>query len=83
MPTLFNVDHQHAILGPDGPVVAPGESHDFTDVELEAGVAGVWSETDPRAGLVEEKAFKKRRDSVAATDESQPADAGADKETSA
>ena len=44
-----------------GPSIAPGGSHEFT--EEEAAVLGCeWTEVDPRAGLVEEREFKRRRD---------------------
>jgi hypothetical protein len=63
MPTRWNVDHQHALLDPiSGLVVAPGESYEFTDEQIEAGLAGSWSEEDPRAGLDAEREFKRRRD---------------------
>ena len=61
MPTLFNRDHQTAILGPET-AVQPGEPHDFTDEQVAAGIAGLWSEEDPRAGLEAEVAFKSKRD---------------------
>ena len=63
MPKLFNVGHQHAVIDQiRGPVIAPGDSHEFTDEQVEAGIAGDWSDTDPRAGLKAEREFKKRRD---------------------
>lgn len=63
MPTRWNVDHQHALIDPLNYVsVPPGESHEFTDEEIEAGIAGCWSEVDPRAGLDAEREFKQRRD---------------------
>ena len=61
MPTRFNLDHQYAIHG-DGSATAPGEPHDFTPEEIEAGLAGQWSDEDPRAGLTEEQEFKRLRD---------------------
>lgn len=64
MPKLFNTDHQAAVLNwIEHVVVQPGESHDFTDEEIAAGLAGSWSETDPRAGLSAEQEFKRLRDS--------------------
>lgn len=48
MPRLWNVDCQTAILSPDEPGVAPGDSHDFTDAEVDAGLSGSWSFSDPR-----------------------------------
>ena len=63
MPTRFNTDHQAAVLDwIEHVVVQPGESHEFTDEEIAAGLAGSWSETDPRAGLSEEQEFKRLRD---------------------
>ena len=70
----WNVDHQHALLDPiNHVVVAPGESHEFTDEEIEAGLAGVWSDTDPRAGLKAEREFKQRRDRGVKQEPSSPA----------
>lgn len=71
MPLLFNLDHQHAIHQ-DGSATAPGESHEFTEEEIEAGLAGHWSENDPRAGLKAEREFKKRRDSRATASSPSP-----------
>ena len=62
MPTRFNTDHQPAVLDwIENVVVQPGESHDFTDDEIAAGLAGSWSEQDPRAGLKAEGEFKRLR----------------------
>lgn len=61
MPILYNVDHQAQILGA-GVAVQPGEGHEFAVDQIARGVAGLWSETDPRRGLDDEKAFKARRD---------------------
>ena len=74
MPRLFNVDHQAAVLSHDRPGVPPGAAHNFTDDELEAGIAGLWSETDPRKGLPAERAFKRKRDSKAAKATTPPAE---------
>jgi thioesterase domain-containing protein len=60
MPRLFNVDHQAAVLGLND-AVQPGESRDFTDEEA-AGLLGLWSDEDPRAGLDAELEFKRLRD---------------------
>jgi hypothetical protein len=63
MQKLFNVDHQTAVIDPiESIAVQPGESYDFTDEQVAAGLAGSWSDEDPRAGLKAERAFKKRRD---------------------
>jgi hypothetical protein len=66
MPRLFNVDHGPVLVDPirDERAVLPGESYDFTDEQIAAGLAGQWSETDPRAGLDAEREFKKRRDAA-------------------
>lgn len=64
MPTRWNVDHQHALIDPLNYIsVAPGASYEFTDEQIEAGIAGCWSEVDPREGLSDERAFKLARDS--------------------
>ena len=60
MPTLWNIDHQAAII--DGVAVLSGESRDFTDEEVEGGIAGQWSKADPRSGLPTEVAWKAQRD---------------------
>lgn len=73
MPTLYNLDHQHAIIGPDVSV-APGAAHDFTDEQVAAGISGRWSENDPRAGLDAERKFKAKRDRDAKPDSAVPAD---------
>lgn len=64
MPTRFNTDSQPHVVSYDQRAVMPGESHDFTDEEIAAGLAGSWSDVDPRAGLDDEKAFKKARDAT-------------------
>ena len=70
---LWNVDHQPVVIDHDHPAVQPGESHDFTDEQLAGGLAGLWSETDPRAGLDAEVVWKARRDAAIFV----PADAAA------
>ena len=78
MPTLFNTDSQARLVDPlrDERAVMPGESYDFTDEQVAAGIAGSWSEEDPRAGLPAEKEFKSRRDrkATAEADTTQPAE---------
>lgn len=77
--TLYNIDFQAARLhGPDGAVIVlPGESHEFTDDEVSVGIAGCWSEQDPRSGLAAEVEFKQQRDSAAeAPDEGEPEQVG-------
>lgn len=60
---LYNIDHQAAIVDPEQPGVRPGESYDFDPEAAEARLAsGLWTETDPRRGLPEERAFKAARD---------------------
>lgn len=65
MPLRYNVDHQVAIVNHGEDVVNPGESFDFTDEQIEAGLGGSWSELNPRRGLEDERAFKAKRDSKA------------------
>ena len=74
MPKLFNTGHSPVVLSWTEPAVLPGESYDFTDEQAAAGIAGDWSDVDPRAGLAAEKAFKKRRDAAPVTDT--PAESG-------
>lgn len=88
MPILYNTDAHPAIVDPGQPAVMPGEGFDFPDEEVEGRTAGQWSETDPRAGLPAEKAFKAKRDATpaaqkAAAEQPQPspAPAGDTKET--
>lgn len=45
---LYNRDHQAAIVEQDEPGVRPGESYDFTDEQIAAGISGVWSKGEPR-----------------------------------
>lgn len=84
MPKLWNLDHQPQLVDPinDERAVMPGESYDFTDEQVAAGLAGQWGEEDPRAGLKAEREFKKRRDSGtdAAQETTQPAESGDKKE---
>lgn len=62
---LYNVGHQTAVIDHDHPGVRPGESYDFTEEQIEAGIAGEWSEENPRKGRGKERAFKERRDGKA------------------
>ena len=73
---LFNTDSQPVVISWSEKAVLPGESYDFTDEQIAAGIAGSWSEDDPRAGLPAEKEFKSRRDSkaTAKADTTQPAE---------
>ena len=75
MSIYYNISSQHitplrtvrvtkdgeSIMRYVGPSIAPGETHEFTDEEA-AGLGWEWSDIDPRAGLVEEREFKRRRD---------------------
>lgn len=70
---LWNIDHQPAVIDHDEPAVQPGDSYEFTKKQLDAGLTGSWSKTDPRKGLKQEQAFKKGRD-----EESQEASTEAD-----
>jgi hypothetical protein len=47
MKTLYNVDHLPVVVVNNAPAVKPGESYDFTDEQVEAGITGRWSETRP------------------------------------
>ena len=51
MPRLFNHDHQAHVVDPDLPAIQPGESHEFTDEQVNAGLTGIWKQTVPRKGL--------------------------------
>lgn len=63
MPKLYNVSAQYLQAdGPESKSVPPGEGFDFSD-EAAASIGVEWSTEDPREGLVEEKAFKAKRDS--------------------
>lgn len=59
---LFNLDHQTAIVDHGAHAVKPGKAHEFTAEQIAAGITGLWSEQDPRAGLAAEREFKQRRD---------------------
>ena len=83
MPTFYNVSQSHAtpirtvrvtkdgesIMRYVGPGVPPGEAHEFSDEEA-AHLGWEWSDVDPRAGLVEEREFKRRRDATPVEDAS-------------
>lgn len=77
---LWNVDHQPAVIAWHLPAIMPGEAHEFTDEQIAAGIAGQWSEQDPRAGLEAEKAFKKRRDAPVQDKQETPNDTPAEPE---
>lgn len=47
MPRFFNIDHSPVSIE-NGPAVMPGDTYDFTDEQVAAGIAGLWSENDPR-----------------------------------
>lgn len=79
MPKLFNLDHSPVVVDYSERAVMPGESYDFTDEQVAAGIAGQWSEEDPRAGLEAERAFKQKRDRPAQTTPD-PAEPGEKKE---
>lgn len=72
MPTLYNVDSQAAVVSHSARAVQPGDSHDFTDEEVAAGLGGAWSELAPRRGLPAERDFKRRRDAVVETETPEP-----------
>lgn len=62
MPKLFNVGPDPVVIDWSERAVMPGEPYDFTDEQIAAGLAGQWSETNPREGLSDEGAFKLARD---------------------
>lgn len=64
---LWNLDHQPVVVSWQEPAIMPGESHEFTDEQVAAGLTGLWGDEDPRAGLKAERAFKQRRDQKAKT----------------
>lgn len=61
------------------PAVAPGEGFEFTEEEVAAGLGCEWSDVDPRAGLAQEREFKRRRDAQP-EEASEPAESGEQKE---
>lgn len=63
MPKLFNVGPDPVVIDWSEPAVMPGTAYEFTDEHVAAGLAGQWSEVDPREGLTDERAFKLARDS--------------------
>lgn len=69
MPTRWNTGHSPVVLDWQLPAVMPGESCEFTDDQIAAGLAGDWSDTDPRPGRDVEKTFKKRRDAATTTND--------------
>jgi hypothetical protein len=70
MPKRWNLDHSPHVVDYSQRAVMPGESYDFTDEQIKAGLAGNWGEEDPRAGLKAEREFKQKRDqNVAPTTE--------------
>lgn len=82
MATLFNADHQAAIVDHGETVVLPGGTHEFTDEEVEAGITGSWSPTAPPP--IEEAPKKDRgKKSEASVDEAPEitAEAGEQKES--
>ncbi len=89
MPIRFNASHVYVQPeGAEGPAIAPGAGHEFTDDQIAAGLGVEWVEQDPRAGLAVEKEFKARRDrkesdpgaSAAPVTEETPAESGETKE---
>jgi hypothetical protein len=72
----WNVDHQPHVIRYDQRAVMPGESYEFTTEQIKAGLAGQWSEEDPRAGLDAEKKFKQKRDEKVAPTIDTPAESG-------
>jgi hypothetical protein len=73
MPRLFNADHQAQMVDPDQPAVQPGESHEFTDEQVQAGLTGIWKEGPPRKGLPAQIAKERRAEEAAANTSPDPA----------
>lgn len=48
MPRLFNVGSEPVVISWSERAVMPGGSYVFTDEQVAAGVAGQWSEENPR-----------------------------------
>jgi hypothetical protein len=77
--TLYNIASHGQVIGPDERAVMPGEGREFSDEELGTDeVPGTrsllgWSETGPRAGLAEEKAWKAKRDTAPEVPAAEPA----------
>jgi hypothetical protein len=71
---LYNTDHQPAVIDHAQPGVLPGESYEFTDEQIKAGLAGSWSKENPRKGLEQDQRFKSHRDLKAAGATEVPAD---------
>lgn len=69
MPRLFNIDHSPVSVE-NGPAVMPGETYDFTDEQVAVGIAGLWSENDPRRGIRQKLAVKRATDNQ--TEPAQP-----------
>lgn len=59
---LYNVDHSPVVVKQNERAVMPCLPYEFTDEEVAAGIAGLWSEENPREGLEQERVFKARRD---------------------
>lgn len=70
MPRFFNIDHSPVSVE-NGPAVMPGDTYDFTDEQVAAGIAGRWSENDPRGGVRQEPAVEQVRDEQT-TDPAEP-----------
>ena len=71
--TLWNYDScQTAVINNESPGVLPGQSRVFSDEELAIGFTGTWGDKDPRRGLAEERAWKKKRDAQPATGDAVP-----------
>ena len=67
MPLRWNADHQPLVVDNNRPAVMPGESHDFTDEQIAAGLGGLWIKKNPRAGA--KKALARGRKAVKETTE--------------
>ena len=74
MPRLYNVDHQPLVVHPAVSAIQPGESFDFSDEQIAAGIGGLWSTTPggPDAAEVKKAATKGRQAVKQATEPAQP-----------
>jgi hypothetical protein len=72
VPRFYNIDHSPASVE-NGPAVAPGDAYDFTDEQVAVGIAGLWSEHDPRGGARQQPAFEQAHDEQT-TDPAEPED---------
>jgi hypothetical protein len=73
VPLRFNIDHSPACVE-NGPAVMPGETYDFTDEQVAAGIAGCWSENDPSRGTRQQQPVLEQARDEQTTDPAEPED---------